>query len=382
MDSAFLIGHLDTGSPPDHPNFNGKIYESVSYNEAGLFQKKAMKGSRDSHSSLSTRIIFKDDQYSLPTLHSGAKLATVSIPSRGKTILNVLQGMDYLLDLAPQIVCMPIGFRKTTPIFYPMICAFHDKEIPIIVPIGNSGKGKAQVPGYYPNVISVGAVETDGKVAKYSGSYLDDSGNCLKPDILAIGNSIPSSSQLSKKGTSFACAYIAGTAARILQAQPLATLEEIKHALFSTTQSLLPSQSNRCKRGIVQADAAFEFFLQKKKIIPPKLDDTIPSFLSKPYQDPRFLSQFKNAKPDQLLEGIILPSSSQEKAKNSKTPSPRSQKLIAQIQKVIRIQPKEVHFFVHTDMAHLIASPAFFEVLLKDPNLFLISAVDVNTFEL
>ncbi|MFK7772516.1 MAG: S8 family serine peptidase [Saprospiraceae bacterium] len=382
MDSTFLIGHLDSGSRPDHPSFNGKIDESIAFNKSGILQNEPLKSSHHSHSSLSARIIFRDDSYSLPALPATAKLAAVSIPSRGKTILNFLKGMDFLLGLSPQIVCMPIGFRKSTPIFYPMICAFHEKGILTIVPIGNNGAGNAQVPGCYPKVISVGAIDADGKVAKYSGSYLDDSESCLKPDILAAGDSLPIGKQLNKKGTSFACSYITGIAARLLQAQPLATMEEIKVALFSSTQSLLPSQSHRCKRGIVQPEAALEFLLQKKKITSPKLNEVFPSFVDKRYQDRRFVSQFKNATPGQLLEAIIIPSASLVTVNDTKISSPKSQELIFQIQKSKGVVPESTYFFRHADMMHVIARSDFFEELLRNPELFSISAVDVNIFEM
>lgn len=382
MNSRFLIGHLDSGSPPNHPSLDGEKIVSIAFNEAGDFQAKPLKSNQYSHSNLSARIIFEDDSYSLPALNSKTKLVTVSISSRGKTILNFLKGMDFLLDKAPKIVCMPIGFRQPIPIFYPMIRAFHKKGIHTIVPIGNSGIGNAHVPGCYPNVISVGAIDASGKVAQYSGSYLDDSGNCLKPDILALGNSLPMVKKKSKKGTSFACSYITGVVARLLQAQPQANSEEIKQALFSTTQPLTPSQSNRCKRGIVQAEKALEFLHQKNKIDFSKIEDIIPSFLKEPYQDPHFLAKFRNAKPDDLLEAILIPQANQEKIASTKRLISQSQYLISQIQSTHNLVPTSTHFFNHADMVHIIAKPIFFKMILEYPKQYSISAVDVSIFEM
>ena len=382
MNSTFLIGHLDSGSPPNHPRLDGKIIESIAFNETGDFQEEPLKSSQYSHSSLSARIIFEDDRYSLPALNSKTQLASVSISSRGKTILNFLKGMDYLLDLAPQIVCMPIGFRQPIPIFYPMISAFHNKGIHTIIPIGNNGIGKAHVPGCYPNVISVGAIDATGKVTRYSGSYLDDSGNCLKPDILAQGNSLSVAGASTKKGTSFACSYIAGITARLLQSQPSATSEEIRQALYSTTQPLDTSQRNRCKRGVVQPDAALEFLLQNKNSTPTPQQESIPSFLREPYKDKRFLSQLKNTKPDSLLEAIIIPNPNIGKLMDAQDSSPLSHHLILNIQKASGLAPDYCHYFIHADMAHIRARVSFFEVLLKHPSLFTISAVDVNIFEM
>ncbi len=382
MDSKFLIGHLDTGSPPDHPRLNGKIFESITFKKNGILAKKESKSRQHSHSSLSTRIIFEDKYYSLPPLNDSSKLAAVSIPSHGKTLLNILKGMDHLIDLAPQIICMPIGFRKPIPIFYPMISAFYNKGIHTIIPVGNNGVGIAHVPGCYPNVISVGAIDATGKVARYSGSYLDDSGNCLKPDILALGNSLPIAGKKSKKGTSFACSYIAGVVARLLQVHPEATPEAIKQALFSNTLPLPPKQSHRCKRGIVQPDAALEYLRQNKELTSSFEPDLIPNFLLEPYQDNRFLFQCRNAKSEQLIEAIIIPLPSQEKTKDLQIPSPRSHDLITQTQNIIGLAPDSIHFFTHADMAHVVANPTFFEALLNNPNLFSISAVDVNIFEM
>ena len=86
-----------------------------------------------------------------------------------------------------------------------------------IAAIGNEGAGKYRAPGFYNNVLSVGAINGGGNVAPFSGSYNDKNTECIKPDIATLGVDIESSfTKIGKQsGTSMAATILAGHAAQL-----------------------------------------------------------------------------------------------------------------------------------------------------------------------
>ncbi|GAB9474726.1 hypothetical protein Gpo141_00011844, partial [Globisporangium polare] len=114
-----------------------------------------------------------------------------------------------------------------------------------IVPVfsaGNSGPecGTAGSPGDYPNVIGVGATDSDDLLAWFSSVGPTVAGR-RKPDISAPGfyikSSVPDSdtSYDVYSGTSMAAPHVTGAIALLLSAQPDLAIDEVKIALYTTT---------------------------------------------------------------------------------------------------------------------------------------------------
>uniref|UniRef100_K3WF13 subtilisin n=1 Tax=Globisporangium ultimum (strain ATCC 200006 / CBS 805.95 / DAOM BR144) TaxID=431595 RepID=K3WF13_GLOUD len=117
-----------------------------------------------------------------------------------------------------------------------------------IVPVfalGNSGPAcaTANSPGDYPNVIGVGATTSVDKLASFSSKGPTVNGR-RKPDISAPGQSVRSAVHTgdaaygSKSGTSMATPHVAGAVALLLSAQPDLAIDEIKVALYTTTDQV------------------------------------------------------------------------------------------------------------------------------------------------
>ncbi len=110
---------------------------------------------------------------------------------------------------------------------------------------GNSGHDEDPAthhllpPAGAPGVITVGAVEGTGGIARFSSDGLR-SGETQKPELLAWGRNTASISPYeegaftSSSGTSMATPLLAGAVACVLQAHPDWTVKEIKEALFSS----------------------------------------------------------------------------------------------------------------------------------------------------
>jgi hypothetical protein len=375
ISTEVLIGHLDTGVTTKVPGLKGRIDQYIVIDSNGISLPQPKSPVYASHGTHTAGIICGNPEQGIPGVAPEARLCTVGVSPRGKTILKLLAGMDALLDFDIRIACMTIGIPGETPVFWPFIQAFLQKGILPILPIGNGGVGTGYSPGCYPGTLSVGAIDERGKVAKFSGSY--GQGNSLKPELMAPGVNIlsanPNGLTQHKSGTSMACAYVAGVAARLLQARPEATASELRHALISTT---IPStESYRSRYGIVQLEAALEAIIYPKAQILAFSEIPIPAFLQNIYIDNRFQTLYQRAGEWQELEAIILPKvGGQEKDKALAIPE-ASQHLIGEITEKSGQMPSYIRYFQHADVAHLRASRKFFLFLLDHPGLFACSAV-------
>ncbi|NQY30485.1 MAG: S8 family serine peptidase [Flavobacteriaceae bacterium] len=93
-----------------------------------------------------------------------------------------------------------------------------------------------RTPGFYNNVLSVGAINGGGNVAPFSGSYNDKNTECIKPDIATLGVDIESSfTKIGKQsGTSMAATILAGHSAQLSIAFPSASCLDNYNALIQS----------------------------------------------------------------------------------------------------------------------------------------------------
>lgn len=143
------------------------------------------------------------------------------------------------------------------------------KGMLVVVAAGNEGNGSwhyISSPGDADSVLTVGAVDTLGRVASFSG-YGPSSDGQIKPDVAAVGwlaivangnTGQPSYSN----GTSFACPNMAGIATCLWQAFPEVNNMEIRQTLRESS-TRYSNPDDRIGYGIPDAKKAF-VLLQKK----------------------------------------------------------------------------------------------------------------------
>lgn len=377
---TITIGHLDTGVSAEHPALIGRVRKFIAIDKNGNVMKKRQAYDSGTHGTHTAGIIFASVDNEVQGLAPEIKLCVVSIPAVGKTLLSLLTGMDALLDCNIDIACMPVGVLQKTPLFMRMLEAFHAKDVLVIAPSGNKGEGNVHAPGCYPDVLSVGAVDKNGRVAKFSGSYCDEKGLCLKPDIVAPGVDIlsaaPGNKAKKRSGTSMACAYVIGIAAGLLQSKPQAKPDDIKKALLATTKQLPSNQRHRCRTGIIQPKAALNYLLNGAGPSPAPDMAECPLFLKQPYIDRRLLNKYKRAKPEEPVESIVMARKHDQGQHRNST-----SELLERMREESAVAPGTVRFFRNADMAYVQAGRPFYAELLKQSDLFVCSAVDVGIFE-
>uniref|UniRef100_K3WF12 subtilisin n=1 Tax=Globisporangium ultimum (strain ATCC 200006 / CBS 805.95 / DAOM BR144) TaxID=431595 RepID=K3WF12_GLOUD len=146
---------------------------------------------------------------------------------------------------APQVVSNSWGGGQSDNWYKPAVDAWIKAGIVPVFAQGNEGPActTASSPGDYPNVIGVGATTSVDKLASFSSKGPTVNGR-RKPDISAPGQSVRSSwnsadnGYRSISGTSMATPHVAGAVALLLSAQPDLAIDEIKVALYTTTDQV------------------------------------------------------------------------------------------------------------------------------------------------
>lgn len=139
-----------------------------------------------------------------------------------------------------------------------------DRGMIIVNAIGNEGSnvlGTINAPADVKDVISVGAINHNGKVASFSSTGPTSDGR-IKPDVVALGvdNVIPSiyenpGTYTTSRGTSFATPLITSVCALIQQAYPDSSADFIRQRLyrFCKTLNFTGVPDNYTGRGIPDA---------------------------------------------------------------------------------------------------------------------------------
>jgi len=146
-----------------------------------------------------------------------------------------------------------------------------DAGLVVCVAAGNAGSwyNRVGIPGCAKKVITVGAVDDNGKIADFSswGSTSDDR---LKPDLCAAGVDITAAKANSdpryntRSGTSMATPEVAGAAALLLQCNSSLTPTELKSILLETAEDKWPTgPDKKYGYGVLDVESAVNRALSK-----------------------------------------------------------------------------------------------------------------------
>ncbi|MGO7301397.1 S8 family serine peptidase [Rhizobium ruizarguesonis] len=258
-----IVGHLDTGIDGSHPALADALHSFAEFDLAGRRVDGATardSGEHGSHTAgtIAGRGLANGARFGVAP---GCKLASALVIENGDVITRIIGGMEWVLEEGARVLSMSLGLRGFTPAFQVLIDALMDGNVLPVIAVGNEYAGSSRSPGNYSGVLSVGACDLDDRVAPFSSSQTFlRAQDPLVPDIVAPGvdvvSSIPGGGYAKMSGTSMATPHIAGLAAILCQANPLAPAGQIQDCILKSCVRPSTMDQSRANLGVPDADKA------------------------------------------------------------------------------------------------------------------------------
>jgi hypothetical protein len=311
MGKNIRIGLLDTGIHPTAKDLQKQIHDSVEFDKSGKQESiHSVNHSTDHGTQIASLLVGGSRSRMYIGVAPQANLVAATVLEGGLSVVRILKGLNWLGEQGVGIALLCAGLPTTNPVFSPIMRSLRQEGMLVICPIGNAGNGQFFQPGDDPSVLSVGAIDQNGKVPSFSGSRRGKlSTHLLAPDILAPGFRVPCASRTggrtTSSGTSMAAALVAGVAALLKEAAPEATADQIYDALCYGSLPPQEHQKRHARCGILNASLALEY-LQKNKHKTPLPRPERPLRVNKGWRDPRLRYQLLHAAPEDTIKAVYI----------------------------------------------------------------------------
>ena len=299
LGEGIVIGLLDTGFSLEHTALQGvdviAQYDFVNDDENPADEVGQDDPEQDDHGSIVLGILAANAPGHLVGLAPNASYLlakTEEVFENGRIFEQQIEedwwieGLEWLEEMGADVISSSLGYAdwysfqdldgRTSKITIAADLAVQ-KGLPVVIAAGNQGgrppgdiglPGRINPPADGFNVLAIGAVDRNGKVAPFSSPGPTFDGR-VKPDLMAMGAGVTSVNPVTRngfsgnlRGTSMATPLASGVVTLLLQAFPLATPQDIGRALRTTaSQSDMPD--NAAGYGIIRARTAYEALLDQ-----------------------------------------------------------------------------------------------------------------------
>lgn len=259
---GIVVGHLDTGIDGTHPALAGAIDEFAEFDLSGNRVPGAIAWDSGEHGTHTAGTIVGRPENGAFGVAPRAQIASGMVIEGGQVVDRILAGMEWIAGKDLRILSMSLGLRGFTPAFQVIVNALRNVNILPVFAIGNEFANSSRSPGNYTNVLSVGAMDDNDRVAGFSSSdTFNRADDPLVPDIVGPGveilSCIPGNRYRKMNGTSMATPHIAGLAALLLQAKPNASADELEQAILGSCELPTSMPEIRANRGVPDSVEAY-----------------------------------------------------------------------------------------------------------------------------
>lgn len=267
-----LVGVVDTGIDPDHPDLTGRVKASKDFTG---------EGDRDNngHGTHVAGIIggtgaSSDGKYRGVAFECEYVIAKVLKGNGSGLMSDVIAGLEYVVEQGARVANLSLGGGGScdgTDALSVACDAAVDAGVIMCIAAGNSGPSARTIgsPGCAKKVITIGATDKQDGIASYSSRGPTADGR-VKPDVCFPGSSIISARAkntgmgtplndfyTTASGTSMATPHATGTCALLVQKDPALTPTGAKDVLMKNTVDLGLDENTQGK-GRVDALKAFQ----------------------------------------------------------------------------------------------------------------------------
>lgn len=221
--SGNVIAVLDTGCQLDHPDLKGQMIDGRNFTEDYDGDPDNYNDNHYHGTHVCGTIAAMNNDVGVVGVAPKAKLLVVKVlNSQGQgSYQNIIDGIHYAIDWRGpndervRVISMSLGGPNDEPGLHDAIKKAVDENILVVCAAGNSGDGKGdtpeiEYPGYYKEVIEVGAVDSEKKMADFSDS--NKRVNLVAPGVNVL--STYSGGKYAKlSGTSMATPHVSAAAA-------------------------------------------------------------------------------------------------------------------------------------------------------------------------
>jgi subtilisin family serine protease len=233
-----VVGVVDTGIDYTHPDLKDRVAMGLdlTFKPGRIFNRKDKNGPLDDngHGTHCAGIIgaLANNGIGIAGVAPGVKLlAEKALDARGGgTSYDVMKGVAHAITNGAKIVSMSVGGTATTSADRKFYEATVQSGALIVAAAGNSADALG-FPAAYPGVLSVGATDSAGALARFSNH--DISMSLTAPGV-GVLSTMPGDAYAKMSGTSMAAPFVAGVAALVWAKHPDWTAQQVKEHLERT----------------------------------------------------------------------------------------------------------------------------------------------------
>lgn len=309
--SGSFVGHLDSGIDPSQKDLITRMTAFAEIDNSGQVILNQAPIDETGHGTRTAGLVSGGcRKRRLLGVAPDSSLIVGKVLEGGNTVVRILSGLNWLMGNEVRVVLFCGGFPTANPILGPMLLQMRKAGILVICPIGNQGQGNYRQPGDDPSVLSVGAIDSSDKPAKFSGSCIGRFSHEVKaPDILAPGVAIPCISAkggvTQSSGTSMAAAIVAGVVALLLEAETEASADQLYDAICYGSKPLDNETRKHARFGVLNAESALKYLREhkNKKTLP--RPERLP-LVNSGWRDPRLKYQLTHSGPEDTIMAVYV----------------------------------------------------------------------------